>query len=120
LVLSLAAVCLSVLARADSVKQRIETVLGPSAPYEQVFEQLRSAVAAGDAHGAAALVHYPIRVNVAGRVSALAQRQEIRGYINDGRLRAGDAAFTVNRSRDGLVTSQVGDQSNVVRCRRIN
>lgn len=55
-----------------------------------------------------------------GRVTALAQGQEIRGYINDDYLRAGDAVFTVNRSRDGLVTSQVGDQSNVVRYRRIN
>lgn len=64
--LTLAAVCVAAIAQTDSVNRRIETVLGPAAAYEQVFEQLRSAVAAGDAHSVAALVRYPIRVSVAG------------------------------------------------------
>lgn len=55
-----------------------------------------------------------------GRVTALAKGQTINGYINDDYLHAGDVVFTINRTRDGFVTSQVGDQYNVVHYRRIN
>lgn len=55
-----------------------------------------------------------------GQLSALASGQEIRGYINDGYVHIGDSVFTINRSREGFVTSQVGDQDNVVRYQRIN
>lgn len=54
-----------------------------------------------------------------GQVSALANGQEIRGYINDDRLHAGDAVFTVSRSADGFATAQLGDPLNVVHYRRV-
>ena len=55
-----------------------------------------------------------------GRLNVLANGQEIHGYINDGYMHVGDTVFTINRSGEGVVTSQVGDQSNVVRYQRIN
>lgn len=69
--LSLAAVCLGAFAQAESVDRRIETVLGPAPPYQKVFEQLQSAVVAGDMQRVAALVRYPIRVHVAGKSTTL-------------------------------------------------
>lgn len=55
-----------------------------------------------------------------GRITALAKGQTINGYINDDYLHVGDVVFTINRTREGFVTSQVGDQYNVVHYRRIN
>ncbi len=54
-----------------------------------------------------------------GQVAALSNGHEIRGYINDDHLHAGDVVFTINRSDNGFATAQLGDPLNVVHYRRI-
>jgi len=54
-----------------------------------------------------------------GQAMALAMGHEIGGYINDNLLHAGDAVFTVNQTRDGFATAQIGDPLNVVQYRRV-
>lgn len=54
-----------------------------------------------------------------GRATGRSRGQTINGWINDGRLNVGDTVFDIDQSRDGLVTSQVGDRQNEVRYRRV-
>ncbi|SDQ28778.1 Protein of unknown function [Pseudoxanthomonas sp. CF385] len=54
-----------------------------------------------------------------GRATARTRDQTINGWINDGRLNVGDTVFDIDQSREGLVTSQVGDRQNEVRYRRV-
>lgn len=54
-----------------------------------------------------------------GQVVALANGHEIRGYVNDDNLHAGDAVFTINRTSNGFATAQLGDPLNVVHYRRV-
>jgi hypothetical protein len=54
-----------------------------------------------------------------GRATARTRDQTIEGWINDGRLNVGDTVFDIDQSREGLVTSQVGDRQNEVRYRRV-
>lgn len=60
-----------------------------------------------------------LTVKADGQVVGLAMGHEIRGYINDDKLHAGDAVFTVSQTRDGFATAQIGDPLNVVHYRRI-
>lgn len=53
-----------------------------------------------------------------GQVSVAARGQTLRGWINSGELHVGSEVFTINRSGDGFVTSQVGDAYNEVRYHR--
>ncbi|WP_052632326.1 DUF3011 domain-containing protein [Pseudoxanthomonas suwonensis] len=53
-----------------------------------------------------------------GRATARTGRQTTDGWINDGRLNVGNTVFDIDQSRDGFVTSQVGDRQNEVRYRR--
>ncbi len=53
-----------------------------------------------------------------GRATAWSRGETVHGWINDGRLNVGDTTFDIDLSRDGLVTSQVGDRQNEVRYRR--
>lgn len=55
-----------------------------------------------------------------GQMTAVANRQTLRGWVNNGELHIGDDVFTVNRSGDGFITSQVGDSYNQVRYQRVN
>lgn len=54
-------------AQAGSVNQSIDTVLGDHARYEPVIRQFQAAVVARDANAVAALVHYPITVQLGGK-----------------------------------------------------
>ena len=54
-----------------------------------------------------------------GRARARSGGQTVNGWINDGRLNVGNTTFDIDQSRDGLVTSQVGDRHNEVRYRRV-
>lgn len=54
-----------------------------------------------------------------GRATGRSRDQTINGWINDGRLNVGNNTFDIDQSREGLVTSQVGDRQNEVRYRRI-
>lgn len=53
-----------------------------------------------------------------GRVVAHARGEEIRGYVNDERLHVGNAVFSIDQTREGFVTHQVGERHNEVRYRR--
>lgn len=70
-------------------RARIERVLGDAAAYEKVFTALQLGVASGDRARVAALMRYPLRVDVAG-----AQRQ-----IRD--------AATFEREYDSIITGNV-------------
>lgn len=70
-------------------RARIERVLGDAAAYETVFIALQQGVARGDRAAVAALMRYPLRVDVAGK-----QRQ-----IRD--------AATFEREYDSIVTRNV-------------
>ena len=54
-----------------------------------------------------------------GRATARANGATVDGWINDGRLNVGNHVFDIDQSRDGFVTSQVGDRHNEVRYRRV-
>ena len=54
-----------------------------------------------------------------GRATARTRDQTVNGWINDGRLNVGNTSFDIDQSRDGLVTTQVGDRHNEVRYRRV-
>jgi hypothetical protein len=60
-----------------------------------------------------------LTVDSDGRATARTRDQTINGWINDGRLNVGDTVFNIDQTRDGLVTSQVGDRQNEVRYRRL-
>lgn len=49
-----------------------------------------------------------------GRVMATINGLNVSGYINDERLYVGDAEFYLTRTRDGLMTEQLGHPDNVV------
>lgn len=60
-----------------------------------------------------------LTIESSGRAAARSRGQTIDGWINDGRLNVGNTIFDIDQSRDGLVTSQVGDRQNEVRYRRV-
>ncbi|MBD9480379.1 DUF3011 domain-containing protein [Pseudoxanthomonas sp. PXM02] len=60
-----------------------------------------------------------LTIESGGRATARSRGQTINGWINDGRLNVGDTTFDIDQSREGLVTSQVGDRQNEVRYRRV-
>lgn len=60
-----------------------------------------------------------LTITADGRATARTRDQTVDGWINDGRLNVGNTAFDIDPSRDGLVTTQVGDRQNEVRYRRV-
>lgn len=58
-------------------------------------------------------------VTADGQVSANAGGQIVKGYINDERLHVGNVVFAIDQTREGFMTSQVGDRHNEVRYRRV-
>ena len=70
--------CGMALAQGNPVNQRIEVVLGASAPYEQAIKALQEAVARGDAQAVAALVHFPITVRIGGKPRAFKSPDELQ------------------------------------------
>ena len=60
-----------------------------------------------------------LTINADGRATARTRDQTVDGWINDGRLNVGNTSFDIDQSRDGLVTTQVGDRHNEVRYRRV-
>lgn len=64
-------------------------------------------------------IEVTLTINADGRVSARTSNgQSINGWINNGELYAGGEVFTIRQSREGFVTSQVGDSYNEVRYQR--
>ncbi len=60
-----------------------------------------------------------MRIDGDGRMSAQARGQTLSGWVNGGRLNVGDSVFDISQSRDGFVTTEVGDRQNEVRYRRV-
>ena len=60
-----------------------------------------------------------LTIDADGRATARTRDQTVDGWINEGRLNVGNAVFDVDQTRDGLVTTQVGDRHNEVRYRRV-
>ncbi|MCC7632601.1 DUF3011 domain-containing protein [Stenotrophomonas rhizophila] len=54
-----------------------------------------------------------------GRMSARARGQNLSGWVNGGQLNVGNSVFDISQSRDGFVTTEVGDRQNEVRYRRV-
>ena len=59
-----------------------------------------------------------LTIDADGRATARTRDQTVDGWINEGRLNVGNTVFDVDQTRDGLVTTQVGDRHNEVRYRR--
>nr|WP_298131212.1 DUF3011 domain-containing protein [uncultured Pseudoxanthomonas sp.] len=59
-------------------------------------------------------------INEDGQMTAVTNGRTLRGWVNNGELHIGNDVFTINRSGNGFVTSQVGDSYNQVRYSRIN
>ncbi len=60
-----------------------------------------------------------MRIDSDGRMSAQARGQNLSGWVNGGQLNVGSSVFDINQSRDGFVTTEVGDRQNEVRYRRV-
>ena len=60
-----------------------------------------------------------MRIDSDGRMSAQARGQNLSGWVNGGQLNVGGSVFDINQSRDGFVTTEVGDRQNEVRYRRV-
>ncbi|MDY0979298.1 MULTISPECIES: DUF3011 domain-containing protein [Stenotrophomonas] len=60
-----------------------------------------------------------MRIEADGRMSAQASGQNLSGWVNGGQLNVGSSVFDINQSRDGFVTTEVGDRQNEVRYRRV-
>lgn len=64
-----------------------------------------------------------LTINSDGQATANADgqggRNRFNGWINDGQLHFGDNIFSVNQTRDGFTTSEVGDSYNQVHYRRV-
>jgi hypothetical protein len=60
-----------------------------------------------------------MRIDSDGRMSAQARGQNLSGWVNGGQLNVGSSVFDINQSRDGFVTTKVGDRQNEVRYRRV-
>ena len=60
-----------------------------------------------------------LTIDADGRATARTRDQTVDGWINEGRLNVGNTVFDVDQTRDGLVTTQVGDRHNEVRYRRV-
>lgn len=60
-----------------------------------------------------------MRIDNDGRMSAQARGQNLSGWVNGGQLNVGGSVFDVSQSRDGFVTTEVGDRQNEVRYRRV-
>lgn len=55
----------------DAVNKSIDDVLGDHSKYEPVIHAFQQAVASGDKQGVAALVDYPISVNIDGKATSI-------------------------------------------------
>ncbi len=55
-----------------------------------------------------------MRIDRDGRSLTWLDGQELRGYVNDGRLYVGDYQFRLDRAGEGFTTTQLGDTSNKV------
>lgn len=75
----------------------------------------------GSFEGYNPMYHASVRMTIQGdgQVTADANGQTLRGWINSGELHVGNDIFTINRSGSGFVTSQVGDSYNQVRYDRV-
>jgi hypothetical protein len=64
-----------------------------------------------------------LRVDSDGQVSGDADSRagtaRINGWISNEELHVGDSVFTINQTRDGFTTSEVGDHYNQVHYRRV-
>jgi len=60
-----------------------------------------------------------MRIDSDGRMSAQTRGQTLSGWINGGQLNVGNSVFDISQSRDGFVTTEVGDRQNEVRYRRV-
>jgi len=60
-----------------------------------------------------------MRIDSDGRMSAQTRGQTLNGWINGGQLNVGSSVFDISQSRDGFVTTEVGDRQNEVRYRRV-
>jgi hypothetical protein len=60
-----------------------------------------------------------MRIEPDGRMTANAQGQTIRGWVNDRDLHVGGAVFSIDQTREGFVTAQRGERFNEVRYRRV-
>ncbi len=67
----------------QAVDASIERVLGDPAPYRDVVERLQAAVASDDAAAVAALVRYPIQVQIDGTPTTLDNEQAFIGRYGD-------------------------------------
>lgn len=54
-----------------------------------------------------------------GRVTARSDGRSVRGWINQGRINLDNEMFNIDQTREGFVTSAVGDRENEVRYRRV-
>ena len=59
-----------------------------------------------------------LRIDDDGRASASIDGQQVRGYVNDGRLYVGNVEFDIERAGDGFNTVQRGNRSNRVHYER--
>lgn len=60
-----------------------------------------------------------MRIDSDGRMSAQTREQTLSGWVNGGQLNVGSNVFDISQSRDGFVTTEVGDRQNEVRYRRV-
>jgi hypothetical protein len=60
-----------------------------------------------------------MRIESDGRMSAQARGQNLSGWVNGGQLNVGNSVFDISQSRDGFVTTEVGDRQNEVRYHRV-
>ena len=60
-----------------------------------------------------------MRIDGDGRMSAQTRGQTLNGWVNGGQLNVGSSVFDISQSRDGFVTTEVGDRQNEVRYRRV-
>lgn len=60
-----------------------------------------------------------LTIGADGLATARTRDQTVNGWINEGRLNVGNTSFDIDQSRDGLVTTQIGDRHNEVRYRRV-
>ena len=60
-----------------------------------------------------------MRIENDGRMSAQTGGQNLNGWVNGGQLNVGSSVFDISQSRDGFVTTEIGDRQNEVRYRRV-
>jgi hypothetical protein len=58
-------------------------------------------------------------IDADGRGTARTRDQTADGWMDGGGLNVGSSVFDIDQTRDGLVTTRVGDRHNAVRYRRL-